>query len=63
MALLFFLDRHKPLSHVMLLKNATYEMLKSIGTMHMSWISGNLNELEDPIAKVNSWYICECQIK
>ena len=23
----------------------------------MSWISGNLNELEDPIAKVNSWYV------
>ena len=22
--------------------------IASIGTMHMSWISGNLNELEDP---------------
>ena len=31
--------------------------------MHMSWISGNLNELEDPIAKANSWYICGCPIK
>ena len=31
--------------------------------MHMSWISGNLNRLEDPIAKVNSWYICGCPIK
>ena len=39
------------------------EMLKSIGTMHMSWISGNLNELEDPIAKVNSWYVCGCPTK
>ena len=28
--------------------------------MHMSWISGNLNELEGPIAKVNSWYVCGC---
>ena len=33
--------------------------IASIDTMHMSWISGNLNELEDPIAKVNSWYICQ----
>ena len=24
--------------------------ITSVGTMHMSWISGNLNELEDPIA-------------
>ena len=31
--------------------------------MHMSWISGNLNELEDPITKVNSWYVCGCPIK
>ena len=30
--------------------------IASISTIHMSWISGNLNELEDPIAKVNSWY-------
>ena len=31
--------------------------------MHMFWISGNLNELEHPIAKVNSWYVCGCPIK
>ena len=39
------------------------QMLKSINTVHMAWISGNLNELEDPIAKLISLYVCGCPIK
>ena len=32
--------------------------IASISTICMSWISGNLNEMEGPVAKVNSWYVC-----
>ena len=32
--------------------------LALISTICMSWISGNLDEMEGPVAKVNSWYVC-----